>query len=73
MNDEVDWKEESLKRIEYLEEMLIKYSKLIVERSYEHSEMCILTNTPSHMYMGYFDNLDRICREAKLAVEKINA
>ncbi len=64
-------KQEALERVDYLETMLKRAHKDLSERSYAHGELCITIGKPTKMCLATFDNLDRICNDIKIAIEKI--
>lgn len=73
MYNNVSDKDVAIQRIQYLEKMLKEAHTKLLQRSYEHGEMCLITGKPSHMCLSTFDNLDRICRDCLTAVERIDA
>lgn len=65
-------KANALERAEYLLEMLEESRKSIMSHSYNHAHACILHGKPKQMGLPQFDNLNRICRDVIVAIQKIN-
>jgi len=55
-----------MSRAGYLLKMLSESRDSIMEHSFSHSEVCIMTGKPSKQGLPQFDNLDRICRDVIL-------